>query len=76
MKIINITDIKVKELRVGFDEEDNPVLSILYAEVSDTGEEMKQQWSDPIKAPSTLLKGRLTKVVQSAVDKVKVDVGL
>lgn len=73
MKTIKITDVSVKEIRIGFDTDGSFAVTILYAEIKDDGTEMAIKWSDPIKGDelTTLLKNRLKKVLESVVENVK-----
>lgn len=48
MKTIQLTDIDIKEIRLARDGA-SYVISVLYAQTDDAGNEYRQQWSDPIK---------------------------
>ena len=83
MKTIRIDNIKVKEIRIGItqgklDGKDYYDMSVLYQQVTDDGNLLPPQWSDPIKnnevTPAII--NRVEKIIESVVLKAKERVGI
>ena len=74
MKRIDITEVKVKEIRIGINQGkldglDYYDVSVLYSQKPGV---LPYQWSDPIKGDKlqTILKNRIVKVVEKAVEEI------